>query len=591
MIPLHTEPVLTSVPPATLVDLLVRQSLLHPDKTAFTYLTDGEFTEVSVTYRELDRQARAIATHLQGIAAPGARMLLIYPQGLEYIAAFFGCLYAGMVAIPVYPPSLNRNMLRLQAILDDAGARIAMTTSPLLLRMESQFLQTAEFRDVLWLPTDLIANGPHGGWEMPELGGDTLAFMQYTSGSTGRPKGVMLTHANLLHNERVLEASLENTSETVNVSWLPLYHDMGLIGNILHTVYLGSSCVLLSPVDFLQRPFRWLQAISRFKGTYSGGPNFAYELCVRKVTEEQMATLDLSSWGQAFNGAEPVRTATLDRFAEKFGPCGFRREAMNPCYGLAEATLVVTATPKSELPKWLTVDVSALEEGIVRTVAKDAAEARTIVSCGRVFLDQQVVIANPETYERCRPDQIGEIWLQGPSVAQGYWNCEEATEETFRAHLSDSGEGPFLRTGDLGFLQDGELFVTGRLKDLILIRGRNYYPQDIELTTESAHEAIRTGCCAAFSVEGDGEERLVVVAELDRAFRPRKKDSDDGSQAAFYKAVIGAIRRAVAEEYQIQVSAVQLLKHGSIPKTSSGKIQRHACSTGYLTNTLDVWGV
>jgi natural product biosynthesis luciferase-like monooxygenase protein len=564
----------------SLVDILCSKALYQPEKKAFTFLLDGETEETSLTYRELDLQARAIATRLQYLGASGERALLIYPPGLEFIPAFFGCLYAGVIAVPAYPPRRNQSLSRLQSILADAGATIALTTKTVLSNVERQLTESPTLQALHWLATDNIASDLAQAWHKPAISSDTLAFLQYTSGSTGTPKGVMVSHGNLLHNEQMIQQAMQHTEKTIVVGWLPLFHDMGLIGNVLQPLYLGIPCILMSPVAFLQRPLRWLQAISRYKATTSGGPNFAYELCVSKITNEQRETLDLSSWDVAFNGAEPVRVETLERFATAFEPCGFRREALYPCYGMAETTLLVSGGLKAALPVLTTVQGDALEQHRVVSASGENDGVRTLVGCGQTLLEQQIVIAHPETLTRCQPPFVGEIWVWGNSVAQGYWNRPEETQTTFRAYLAGTGEGPFLRTGDLGFLQDGELFVTGRLKDLIIIRGRNHYPQDIELTLEQSHPVLQVGCTAAFSVEVNGQERLVVACEVERTSR-RNLELDE---------VVGAIRKAVSEQHDLEVYGVLLLKPGSIPKTSSGKIQRQGCKAGFLAESLSVVG-
>ena len=565
---------------STLVDLLRYRALHQPGQLAFTFLQDGETASISLTYQELDRQARAIAAELQSLGVSGERALLLYPPGLEFIAAFFGCLYAGVVAVPAYPPQSNRPMPRLQAILADSQATVVLTTTQLLVNGSRRFAHAPDLEVLRWLVTDSVAGGLEDSWQETAVTSDTLAFLQYTSGSTAAPKGVMVSHGNLLHNERMIQQAFGHTEQSIVVGWLPLYHDMGLIGNVLQPLYLGRPCILMSPVAFLQKPFRWLMAISRYRATTSGGPNFAYDLCVRKITPEQRATLDLSRWEVAFTGAETVRAETLERFAAAFEPCGFRREAFYPCYGMAETTLIVSGGLKGAVPVIKTVQGGALEQNHAVPASGGEAGARTLVGCGKSLQEQQIAIANPETLSRCEPDEIGEIWVSGPSVAQGYWNRPEETEQTFNAYLADTYGGPFLRTGDLGFLQDGELFVTGRLKDLIIIRGRNHYPQDIELTVEQSHPALQAGCGAAFAVEVEGEERLVVVASVERSYLRRLVVDE----------VVGAIRKAVSEQHELQVYAVLLLKTGSIPKTSSGKIQHHACRSGFLDKSLNVVG-
>ncbi|MBE9214687.1 amino acid adenylation domain-containing protein [Plectonema cf. radiosum LEGE 06105] len=413
-----------------------------------------------------------------------------------------------------------------------------------------------------------------------QINRDSLAFLQYTSGSTGMPKGVMVSHGNLLANLAAIHQCFAHSSHSQGVIWLPPYHDMGLIGGILQPLYGGFPVALMSPVDFLQKPFQWLEAISRYKATTSGGPNFAYDLCVRKITPEQRETLDLSSWEVAFNGAEPIRAETLTKFAETFASCGFRASSFYPCYGMAESTLIVTGGVKKDAPILTSVDGKGLLENRVIPASTKTNYAQTFVSSGNNIENHQIVIVHPETLQRCSDDEVGEIWIRGASVAQGYWRKVEETQATFSAYLADTQEGSFLRSGDLGFLQNGELFVTGRLKDLIIIRGRNYYPQDIELTVETSHIAVKESASAAFSVDINGQEHLVVTCEVEREYL-RKLDGD---------AIAKNILQAVGEEHELQVHTILLLKTGSIPKTSSGKIRRRACRAGFLAGDLNlVW--
>lgn len=565
---------------STLVELLRYRALHQPGKLAFTFLQDGEIESSSITYQELDQQARAIAAQLQSFGDTGFLALLLYPPGLEFIAAFFGCLYAGTVAVPAYPPRLNKNVFRLEAIVASSQSAVVLTTTSQLTNIKDQFAQNPELAALRWLTTNNIASDQALDWQEPALSSDTLAFLQYTSGSTGMPKAVMISHGNLLHNSALIHKCFEHTPSSHGVIWLPPYHDMGLIGGVLQPLYGGFPVTLMSPMSFLQKPLRWLQAISRYKATTSGGPNFAYDLCVRKITPEQRATLDLSSWEVAFNGAEPVHVETIERFVRTFGPCGFLREAFYPCYGMAETTLFISGGLKTDLPIVHNVKATALEPTWVVAAASKQEEVRAIVGMGSTWLDQKIVVVDIKSLTQCLSDQVGEIWVSGLSVAQGYWRRVEETEQTFHAYLTDTGEGPFLRTGDLGFLHNGELFVTGRLKDLIIIRGRNHYPQDIELTVDKSHPALRPCCSAAFSVEVEGEERLIVAQEVERSYL-RNLDVDE---------IVGTIRKAVSEQYELQVYAVLLLKTSSIPKTSSGKIQRYACRSGFLNKTLDVVG-
>lgn len=552
---------------STLVQLLRWRAENQPHKVAYTFLGNSGEDEVSLTYQELDRQARAIASSIQDLTAPGSRALLLYHSSIDYIQAFFGCVYANVVAVPTYPPRRNRPNAAFTAILKDSGAALVLTSG-------SMELDVPLHR----LATDEISGEEAQDWREPDVSPETLAFLQYTSGSTGDPKGVMVSHANLLHNERMIQRSFGHTEDTIVAGWLPLFHDMGLIGNVLQSLYMGVRCILMPPVAFLQRPYRWLQAISRYKATTSGAPNFAYDLCARKITDQQAEFLDLSSWDVAFSGAEPVRPETLDLFATRFAPYGFRREAFYPCYGLAEATLLVSGGAHSAAPALCPVDADSLEQNFA-SPATDDGEARTLVSCGWAWDTQRIAIVDSDSFRRCPEGHVGEIWVAGPSVARGYWNRPELTKQTFHAYTRDTNEGPFLRTGDLGFIQQGELFVTGRLKDMIVIRGRNYYPQDIERMVQASHPALEEGHGAAFSVERGGEERLVVAQEVKYTHR-RSLDVAE---------VTGNIREAVAEQFGLDLLAVVLLKSGGVQRTSSGKIQRRTCKENYLTNRLDVF--
>ncbi|HEY9282293.1 MAG TPA: fatty acyl-AMP ligase, partial [Pyrinomonadaceae bacterium] len=555
-----------------LVSLLRQRGERQAERLAYTFLTDGETAEESLTYGELDERARAVGAMLQGRGLGGERVLLLYPPGLEYVTAFWGCLYAGAVAVPVYPPRQNQSLRRLEAVAADAQAKAALTAAQYLSRKDSADGDSPVLSRLSWLTA--AGGGSAGEWRPPVISADTPAFLQYTSGSTAEPKGVMLSHGNLLHNERMIREAFRQTEQSVIVGWLPLYHDMGLIGNVLQAAYVGARCVLMSPVSFLQDPARWLAAITRYKATTSGGPNFAYDLCARKIPAARRESLDLSSWAVAFNGAEPIRHDTLERFAAAFAPCGFRREAFFPCYGLAEATLFVAGDFKAGPPVVRAVEPQALELGRVADAPHDDASAVKLVGSGRAADGQRVLVVNPETLRPCAAEEVGEIWVSGPSVARGYWNRPEESEHTFGAYLADGGGGPYLRTGDLGFLEDGELFVTGRLKDLIIVRGRNYYPQDIERTVEESHGGLRPGCGAAFSVELDGEERLVVVQETER--HPKADPAE----------MIGAIRQAVADAHEVQVYAVALVRLGAVPKTSSGKLRRGECRAKFLSGQL-----
>jgi amino acid adenylation domain-containing protein len=556
---------------ATLVELLRHRAQAQPEQTAYIFLQDQETEFLRLTYQQLDAKAKAIAAILESKKLSGERALLLYPPGLDYLVAFFGCLYAGVVAVPAYPPRNQRNTPRIQAVVKDATAAIALCTTTIMSKVQP-LLNLAQLQ---WLTTDIIPDGIEENWQAPLVKTDTLAFLQYTSGSTGTPKGVMLTHGNLMHNAAMTYQLMEHSPSSKFVSWLPVYHDMGLIGGILQPLYGGFPCILMSPASFLQSPYRWLKAISDYGGTTSGAPNFAYDLCVQKITPEQRKTLDLSTWSVAFNGSEPVRSDTLERFYTAFAECGFRGEAFYPCYGMAEATLMVSGVVKEAVPAIKTVRVEGLESDRVVDALIENQNVRSLVSCGQSIPEQQIAIVNPQTLTRCLPDEVGEVWVSGPSIGQGYWQRIAETNQTFHAYISDTGEGPFLRTGDLGFLDNGELFITGRSKDLIIIRGRNLYPQDIELTAYRSHAGLRSHSAAAFAVEVDNEERLVVVQELEFRAKPNVEK------------ITAAIRNAIAQEYEVQVYGVILVKPGSVPKTSSGKIQRLATKAAFLAGELE----
>jgi 8-amino-7-oxononanoate synthase/acyl carrier protein len=544
------------------------------DSPAFAYLSDGETIDSQWTYRELDQRARAIAARLLAKKLQGQRALLLYPPGLDFVAGFLGCLYAGVVAVPAYPPRRNRNMERIQAISDDAAAAAALTVSDVEERTFALLQPGSSLLDLDWVATDLIAVGHSDDWRMPAIDSGDLAFLQYTSGSTGSPKGVMLTHANIMHNCSLITTAFEADRDAVGASWLPTYHDMGLVGGVLNPLFCGRPSLLMSPMLFLQKPIRWLRTISRYSVTISGGPNFAYDLCTNKIADDELQDINLSSWSLAFNGAEPVRRETLERFYRRFAPYGFRRETFYPCYGMAETTLIVTGGARRKSPVIRCFDGTALDEGRVAPAAPDGDRGRFVVGCGRVLQDEEVIIVQPDTATRVPEDCVGEIWIRSGSVGQGYWNKPEATEATFHAHLADDARTNYLRSGDLGFFHQGELFVTGRIKDLIIVRGVNRYPQDIEMTAERADSRVRSGATAAFAVDVQGRERLVIVCEVERR---EEHDWDE---------IINAIRREVTTEHELPPDAVILVRSGSIPKTSSGKIQRHACRQCFLENSL-----
>jgi acyl-CoA synthetase (AMP-forming)/AMP-acid ligase II len=562
----------------TLVDVLRRRAGREPDRIAYTYVLDGDALEHAVTYGELETGARRIAVELAGRGLEGRTALLVFDPGLDFVAAIFGCFFAGVIAVPVYPPDPRTMVVhlgRLERIAADAGAAIVLTTETVRTRTADALAGFAALRALEWWSVEGAHVGAEVAWRPAATTADAVAFLQYTSGSTGAPKGVVVTHANILAHGAAVIAALGLDANEVTVSWLPLYHDMGLIGTVFIPMQLGCRSVQLSPLDFLERPVRWLRAITRHRGTLSPAPNFAFELVTRRTTEAERATLDLRSWKAAMNGAEPIRAETCERFIAAFAPCGFRREALVPCYGLAEATLMVAGGPGGTPPAILSVDEGALAAHRVEVRDDAAARARALVGCGRVAKGLDVVIVDPETRVRAAASEVGEIWVAGPQVAAGYWRDADATAATFQARLADEDERAYLRTGDLGFLRDGVLFVTGRLKDVIIVRGRNLYPQDLEHTAERAHAALRPGAGAAFVVgDGDGVERLVLVHESTAA---------DGDEAG---AAVEAVGHAVARDHGVEPFAVVLIRPRTLPKTSSGKVRRRACRDAYVAGTL-----
>ncbi|MFO0843084.1 MAG: fatty acyl-AMP ligase [Gemmataceae bacterium] len=554
-----TDPVLFA---GSMAEVLQARAEQSPDARAFSFLIDGE-EGPRLSYAELDRQARAVAAALADVAGPGDRSLLLYAPGLEFLGAFFGCLYAGVVPVPVYPPRfdpLGQGWQPVANVAADCRPRALLTGGVLAPFLTGGLRHVPALAGCACLVTDDLDAGRARSWRPRANAPGDLALLQYTSGATGDPKGVMVTHQNLMHNGRLINAACEHSGPGAGVSWLPTYHDLGLIGGVLQNVLHGAACVLLSPIDFLRRPAHWLQAVSRFQADTSGGPGFAYDHCVQRVAPEETAGLDLSRWSVAAVGSEPIRPRTLEEFARAFAPHGFRPEQFFPCYGLAEATLFVTGGPKGQAPRLR------------------AFEGRTLVGCGRLWPEQDVRIVDPDARTPCPDGAVGEVWIAGPSVGAGYWGRPDETAQTFRASLADTGEGPFLRTGDLGFVSDGELFLTGRIKDVIILRGRNHHPQDIEETVQAVHPKLRRGCGAAFEVVRDGRPQLVAVQEVER----RCRDLD-------VERLVGDARQAVAERHEVQLHDLQLLEYGSIPKTSSGKVRRHACRQGYEAGSLRRW--
>lgn len=562
----------------TYVDVLEYRAAKDPSRTIFRYIHSDGHEQASVTFAELRERARAIAAGLSEHVVPGDRVVVLVPPGLDYIAAFFGCLYAGAVAVPAYPPNPRRADTRVARMVADCDARVAIVSDAFMARLENWLALTPELGAVTWLDVTRLLTCDAATLPDPPVVTSSLAMLQYTSGSTGEPRGVMLSHANLLHNSVVVHRVTAHEENDGAVFWLPPFHDMGLIGGILQPIYAAVPTALMAPATFLQRPFRWLEAISRYRATTSGAPNFAYDLCVERIGEDERRTLDLSAWRTSFNGAEPVRAETLTRFVEAFAPCGLRTDLFVPCYGLAEGTLLVSGG-RATRGHVVIADRARLESGELRAAAEGDANAVALVAAGSPATEVTVAIVDPDSCVPCVDGQVGEIWTAGGSVGMGYWNRADATAAAFRARLAGTGPNgrAFLRTGDLGVIADGRLIITGRLKDLVILDGRNYYPHDIEVAAERSHDNLRAGFTAAFSVEDGGRERLVLVAEVGR----QHKEQTFGS-------LFHAVRTGLASTVGIVPDEIVLIRQRTIPRTSSGKIQRRACRAAYLSGTLDV---
>ena len=564
----------------SLADLFEFSCQRKPEQLAYAFVRDTLALESQLTYGELEYTVRPLAGHLARRGRPGTRALLLYPPGLDGVYAFWACVCAGLVPVPAPAPDPIRrkhSLPRLRAIIEDAQASLVLTTSGIE-TISSELSIAKDGSQIEWMTTDQ----PYDQADavvLPHLNETALAYLQYTSGSTGTPRGVMVSHGNVLAHCKALSLAGGVSDRSRSLCWLPYFHDYGLVHGIIAPFYAGIPAYLMSPVTFLRRPLRWLEAVSRFSITHSGGPNFSYESCLRAVRQQREWQADLSTWTVASCGAEPIHADTVEQFIETFGPQGFRRTSFVPAYGLAEATLVVTTKQPGAEPTFLKVEAEALAASIVRESSASERGTRTLVGCGEPLEETRVLIVNPTTQRTCQAGVVGEVWLAGAGVATGYWRRPEESDATFKATLAGSGEGPYLRTGDLGFIHQGELFLTGRLKDLIIVRGRNYYPHDLEWTAEQAHPGLRRGCGAAFSIESATGERVVLVYEIEK-----KLPESDVSE------VMSCIRRALADEYELEVHNVVLVKSGTIQRTSSGKIQRHACRADFESGQLAVVG-
>jgi acyl-CoA synthetase (AMP-forming)/AMP-acid ligase II len=554
-------------PPASIVDICRDHAQQRSDRIAYRF-SDGQKILATLSFADLDRAARTVAVFLQSRCRAGDRVLLLMESGADFVRSFFGCLYAGVIAVPLNLPVGTRRLAKVCAVAENAGARLMLADATTLKAMPSD--------DLAFDCVDVALALEHGagteGFRDLSISPLAPAFLQYTSGSTGAPKGVIVSHGNLLANQAMIRDSCWHGDDTIFVGWLPLFHDMGLVGNVLQPAYLGIPSILMPPSAFVRRPLRWLQLISEYRATTSGGPNFAYETCVRRLADADLDALDLRSWRIAFNGSEPVRARTLQAFARKFERVGFSSKAFYPVYGLAEATLMVSAPDPGTPTRVRCVPAAALEQGSVPPQDSDASESgqlRELVSCGTAR-SQVVRIVHPETCSRLGQREVGEIWITGPNVTQGYWNNPTLSEQTFGARTLQ-GEGPFLRTGDLGFLESGQLYVTGRLKDLLIVNGKNHYPQDIEHTVAHCAEAFVGRPGAAFLLPEEGQESLAVVQEVSKSFLGRQ---GDGHKASAVRELKARIRDTVVREHGLALKHVLLVPQGSLPMTTSGKIQR-----------------
>lgn len=563
----------------TIVNVLQYRAKLQGDKVAFIYLKDGETETASITYRELNKEAQRVAASLQARGLNGKQVLLLYPSGIEFIKAFVGCLYAGAIAVPATAPRNKRALGRLRSIIEDATPQLVLTSTSVLNNIQVDIIGT-DLGSIKCITLDTLTQNETQKWQPMQLTGRSLAFIQYTSGSTADPKGVMIDHSNLLANNRMIRNAFNWPENNVCVSWLPMFHDMGLLGNMLQIIYTGAKCIFMPPEAFLMKPLRWLQAIEKYQAITSGGPNFAYDLCLRRISDAQLSKLNLDSWKIAYVGAEPVRAATMRKFEERFAPSRLKKSTLYPCYGMAEACLFISGNKSGSGAIREYFNTVALSNGIATlTHETNDSHSRTLVSCGHGWLGLEIKIVDPSTCSLLPNSRVGEIWVSGDNIVQGYWNNPEATENTFNATIQGNPKQRYLRTGDLGFIHKGSLYISGRLKDLIIVAGRNHHPVDIEHTTEQCHEVIRPGGTAVFSVDMEDRENLIVATELERTAR----NID-------IQAIEKTIRSAISIEHDLMVHDIVFLKPATCPKTSSGKVMRHACKLAWQQHKLTLWG-
>jgi acyl-CoA synthetase (AMP-forming)/AMP-acid ligase II len=557
--------------------VLATRAESQPDDLVFTFVNDGDQDDSTLTFAELHRRAQTIAALLLERVPIGGRALLLFPPGLDYVSAVYGCFQAGVVGVSAPPPQpnrLHRTLPRLTAIAADADID-AVLTLDFIHSAAKPLFEAGPLAEAQWIVTDTAAYAGEVEIARPSMA--AMAFLQYTSGSTQAPRGVMLSHENLLWNSDLITGSFNHVPDGLRkgLIWLPPYHDMGLIGGVLQPVHVGGPCILMSPLTVIKRPARWLEAMSRYRVTTSGGPNFAYDLCVRRIDDETCEQLDLSDWDVAFNGAEPVRADTIETFSKKFSLCGFHRRAFFACYGLAEATLLVTGPDRDGEPSLLDTDAHALERGVLRAPCIGAPTV-TLVGCGTPYDGTRLAIVDPVEGRRLEEREVGEIWFAGPSVALGYWRQETQTDVHFHGHLADQPDISYLRTGDLGALVDGELYVVGRLKELIILNGRNLHPHDVEFSAENAHPALRRHCSAAFEMEAEGKTQVGILLEV------------DSSGAEKHEQILASVARCIGEVHDLPLGWVGLCAPGTVPKTTSGKTQRRLCRAMLVEDAVEL---
>ncbi len=563
---------------STYIDVVKNHVVSTPDHVVFRFLSDGVNESESLTFKQLETRSKALGTVLQNYGAKGDNVLLLFQPGLSYVASMFACFYSGFVAIPAYPPRRNKGIDRIYTIIEDSGANICLVSQNVYNDIQRNFPNDKLLSQINWIIYEEISDKMAFKFMETNIIPSDIALLQYTSGSTGNPKGVLVTQLNLLYNSENIRQAMGLDRETVGVHWLPIFHDMGLIGGLLQVAFLGAVNIGMPPTEFLKRPVNWLKAIDKYGGTNGGGPDFTYNYCSQKITNEECSDLNLSTLKVLYSGSEQIRKSTFKEFSHKFAISKFREEQFYPCYGMAETTLIVTGGYYKSLPKYLKVDSKALSINQVIILDEHSEEGTELVGCGHTWMETVVEIVDPFSMKRMSKNEVGEIWVSGPTVAEGYWNKPEETKRVFGAKISDTNEGPFLRTGDLGFFHDNELYITGRIKDLIIIRGVNYHPNDIEFSIQNVISELRHNGGAAFSITDDNVEKLVVVQELERTAL-RNVDHDR---------IIESVREVISTEHLLDVHSVVLINTGSISVTSSGKIQHRQTKYEYLHGDLNI---